>query len=369
LSWHRYLFVLLGTAVLVVSAGATVNFVVDLQALYGGHNDTSYYDKYARELLNSRFGLVGARYERSIKLRLAQLSDADCYVTGSSREMQIDLDTMPSLASNCRKITNLAVSRGAFEDFVAAAGRVAENPRARRLFIGVQSWGFRERADNWWTEEKEAYLDARRIFGFDNHTRGATRDWEKFQNLISGEYLQRNLEEVWDKGFKVGSFPSIVQVDQDDQPSNSVDQIFRPSGRLQYSRTAISKIPAPVATVGDGSYKLSPGVPTFDPLVAAQYRKIAEKLTARGIAIEYLLMPFHPKVWECSKPFVCSSLISIEANVRTLARDQRTKVIGSFDPGRLGLDWRAFMDDMHLDAKAHHKVPIYLADETSRVTD
>ena len=359
--WRRYLLICLGAALAVVCAGAVVNYVVDVRQIYVGSGGASYYDRYAQQLVQSKYGLVGNSFPRPIKLRLAELSDADCYVTGSSREMQIDIETMPALGKVCRKVTNLAVSRGAFEDLVAAAGKVAANPHARRLFIGVQSWGFRRAADDGWSEEPDAYLRARAMFHLKAEPNAHAGASAKLQNLINGEYLLRNLEAVWDSGIGHSPFPPIVAIGPDGQAPGDKDEIFCPDGRLQYSRSAVAKIPMPVAAVGEGSYKLSPTVPAFDPAVAAEYRSIAEMLKERGIVTEYILMPFHPKIWECAKPFVCATLTTVERDLRSLAQQQGAKVLGSFDPRKLGLDWRSFMDDMHLAQQEQYKVPVELA--------
>ena len=362
MNWKRYLLTLSGITLVLLTIGVTINLTVDIQGIYSNAGGSAYYDRYVHNLMSSRFGLVMAHYDRSIKLRLAELSDADCYVTGSSREMPIDLSTLPILAAKCAKILNLAVPQGGYEDLIAAAGKVAANPHARHLFIGIQAWSFRTQASDWWTQESEAYANARRLFGMGDGATVAPRQAEtKLRNLVNGAYLLSNLKTLWRIVSTKGSaFPPIVAIAKDGEAPNDSDEILLPNGRVIYSRQALVKSPPSPTPPGDGSDFLSPTVSAFAPLVAAQYEHIVDQLKQRDITVHYIVLPYHPKILECAKQWVCDVLTAVETGVRTMARRQGNEVIGSFDPRQLGMDWRDFMDNKHLVPAALPKAAVVL---------
>lgn len=355
MSWRAYFLTLLSACGITLAAGALVNFLVEVRGVYRNIKFEFSYDDYARRLLESSYGLVVVVPERSVKLRMAELANSDCLVMGSSHEMQIDLETMPLLREKCRQVVNLAVSGGTFEDFIAAAGRIANNPHARHLFIGIAPWFFRAQADERWVEEEENYFEARRLFGL-----GATRmpmaaRFAKLSNLLNGSYFHRNLDALWRRGGgAISASPSITPVGFDGREAHEDEPIYRPTGRLIYSRSALAKGPLPPAQVGDGGYKISR--PIFSPGLLEEFEQVVSHLKGRGMAVDFLLMPYHPKVLSCGIAAVCETLAAVEAKIRECARRQGSTVIGSYDPRLFDLGDEDFFDDMHMAASALWKI-------------
>jgi hypothetical protein len=284
--------------------------------------------------------------ERSVKIHLAQQADADCYVIGSSQEMQIDIGTMPFLAEKCQEVINLAVSGATFEDFVTAAGRVANNAHARHVFVGLHPWSFRAEADKRWTEEEQAYVEAREFFGLPKVKISGIGDVARFRNLINGAYLIRNLEELWRNVLK-GAGPLSVKSSTE---ATDTEDIYMRTGRLVYSRSYLSDKPMPLNNIGTGEYKI--GAPIFNAAAITEFERILEILNNRGIMVDFFLMPYHPKVLACGKPLVCEALKTIEALVRETARRHGIAVIGGYDPRPFGFQPEDFLDEMHLSAAA-----------------
>jgi hypothetical protein len=285
-------------------------------------------------------------FERGIKLRIAQRSDADCYVIGSSQVTQIDRETMPLLAANCSRVANLATSGSTFEDLVAAAARVAANPHARKIFIGVEPWAFRLMADRRWMQEKEAYLEGRRLFNLPKVTLPSLDTFHTTQ-LLNAVYLRRNIEVLWRRGLHALRYPEIKSVGPHGERSQDDEAIYLPNGRLVYSRLFLATNGnLPIESVGDGSYKIAD--PEIDSAVTTEWGLLIKELNTRGISVEFILSPYHPKVFECRNVAVCRALETVEPMIRTLASQNGVAVIGSYRPEPFEFGPADYFDDLHL---------------------
>lgn len=356
MSWPRYLFVFFLAALAVLLPGGIINYFVDVQSIYHRDAVDAYANQYVHQLLTSRFGMVWkGGNERAIKLRLAELSDADCYVIGSSREMQIDSETMPTLLRDCRKVTNLAVPKGSFEDFVAAAGKLAKNAHARHLYVGIQAWGLLRNANSNWTEQNAALFAAQKDLGFaQDEGVDQTSLLSKIDNLFNAEYLLSNLAALRHHDMASASVPAIVELDDGWENLNKENNILFPDGRLRYSQQRIAQLLA--SAIGDGSDNIPVARNPVDARVVTQYGAVAKALSQQGIQVHYLLMPYHPTVLDCASARVCKTLSAVDAAIRLQAAELGVEVVGSFDPRPLGLKAQDFQDSLHLQPEALDKV-------------
>lgn len=327
------------------AVGISLNYIVDVEGLYRRAERSIFFDYYARNLVKSHRGLVTAAPDRSVKLRLASVSESDCYVIGSSHEAQIDIETMPALAGKCRRVTNLAVSGASFEDILALSRSVATNPSARRIFIGLGPWSFRADADERWKQERDAYMDARRYFGLPISGDATFGSLAELENLLNGAYLWRNLEEIWRRKAIGRTDPTVVVVDENHTVADN-EAIYLPTGRLIYSRNFLNRVPLPEGRIGDGSYKIA--APIIDAGTIAEFERLIGLLKARNLTVDFILMPYHPKVMKCQNHVVCAALRDVENKVKELSNRNGLKIVGSFDPRPFGLAAGDFYDDMHV---------------------
>lgn len=343
--WKRFLFCLLGAFAATMGFAAAVNYAVDVQGVYHQEKLKAFYEDYARRLIASPHGLVALPTERSVKVDLARLSDADCFVTGSSHAMQVDNATMPRLASTCRKTVNLAVSGGSYEDFVIMAWAAARNPHARRLIVEVGPWALRFDADPRWMGEKDSYRAARAFFGLPPRA-GNDDGGAKLRNLFNAEYLRRNLAHARSQGRNFAAPPPIVEASASGAELPDGDARFLPDGVYLYPRRWMAAVPPPIGRIGLGTYKMTK--PFQDAAAVAEFERVVEALLARGLAVEFLLTPYHPKVLECSRAYVCEALAEVEAMVRGIAARHGLAVVGGYDPRPMGLTHQDFFDDTHV---------------------
>jgi hypothetical protein len=350
--WKRFLFCLLGAFAATMGFAAAVNYAVDAQGIYHQEKLKAFYEDYARRLIASPYGLVDLPTDRPVKIDLARFADADCFVTGSSHSMQVDNATMPRLAGVCRKTVNLAVSGGTFEDFVIMAAAAAGNPGAKRLIVEVSPWALRFNADPRWTMSKDAYRAARTFLGLPPRVDGD--DDARLRNLFNAESLRRNLEHAWRQGRNFAAPPPIVEANVDGSDLSDGDARFLPDGAYLYPRSRMAAMPPPIGRIGLGTYKMTR--PFQDAATAAEFERAIESLTARGLIVEILLMPYHPKVLECARAYVCEALGEAEATVRGIAARHGLAVVGGYDPRPMGLTHQDFFDDTHISTVAIAKV-------------
>ena len=351
--WKRFLLIFIAVFAAIMAFSAAVNYAVDTQGVYHQEKLRAFYDAYARRLIASPHGLAALPMERPVKVDLARLSDADCFVIGSSHAMQVDNATMPRLAAACRKTVNLAVSGGGYEDFVIMAWAAVLNPHAWRLIVEVSPWALRFDADPRWMGEKDSYRFTRAFFGLPPRARDDDGG-AKLRNLFNAEYLRRNLEYAWRQGRNFAAPPPIVEASATGAELPDGDARFLPDGVYLYPRRWMAAVPPPIGRVGVGTYKMTK--PFRDAATVAEVERVVAALTARGLVVEFLLTPYHPKVLECSRAYVCEAFVEVAATVRDIARRQGLALVGGYDPRPMGLTHDNFFDDMHIATSSLAKV-------------
>jgi len=341
--WSRYLITLATTALLCLFAVATINVTVDPAGIYG--NDTTdkqrkAVERYVRALMASPYGLERAFNERRVKRALALHSVGDCFVTGSSQQMQVGADSLSVLADRCDNVINLAVSGGTFEDMVTSVGFLMARDHTGTLVIGIGPWMLRANADRRWTTLADDYVAASHALGLSVSADNGTSD--RLANLINFAYLERSLETLRSRE---ESGPTHWRRLEDPTGASLPDDIafLRPNGVHIYSRRYLSDKPLPPAKLGSGTYKISR--PFIEPEMVKALRQVVQALRADGWSVLFLLSPYNPIVFECHESDVCAALETVERTVRELAD---VPIIGSYRPQPFGLTADDFYDDIHL---------------------
>ncbi len=329
--------------VLVLACIVGMNCTVDVSGTFHATRRAEFALKYVRVLLSSRDGLVFSPYERAVKLALLRATQSDCYVTGSSHEMQLRLENFsPARTAGCRQLVNIAISGASFEDLVTQIGEMLEQPGLRAVFVGIGPWMLRRGADQRWTEERAVLLGDCVQLGIHASQFSITpKDRLKLvYSAINWEYLGRNLHAL------VREKAPFVPADE----RTADDAVMLPDGALRYSAQFLADKPPPPQLVGDGSYKIAK--PYADPTVLHDLFAAGSMLERRGVQVTFLFMPYHPKVMGCSNAAVCEAMRAVEHAMSRLGAQIGAQLIGSYDPAASGLEWRDFFDDMHVSTQA-----------------
>lgn len=307
----------------------------------------AYVRSYAARLPHAEYGLKYPPYERAIKIAIAEASQAPCYVTGSSRHMQVGRDVIPGLAESCGSVTNLAVSGGTFEDLLIFMAILVENPAARRVYVGVDPWSlFRHRGAGW-VDFADRYYAARQKFGIDPLTTFSQTD-HVFRNIghaISLDYLVKSVKAYLSGGGNVADL-HLVEYASQDQQFNSGSNALLPDGTLLYPGVYLAKTPPPDHLIGPGTFNLT--AKPVDQAVIAEIDELIRETRKRNIEFSFVLVPYHPKVFQCERQWVCQAILEAEIQIRIIAAKHGIEVIGSYDPGKMMVSREDYLDDIHV---------------------
>lgn len=347
MSARRFIIASLGLTASALATIAFFNYSVDISGVY--HTEDAAEKGRAistvNKLLRSPHGVVQPhRDDRVLKWELARQSEAECFVTGSSRAMLFGREKLAFLGGECNSVANLAVSGAGFEDFVTAAGLIANKPSLKAVYVGIDPWAIRFGSDARYTQFESAYRDGRRLLGLTTKEQHA--HWNKLANLVNGQYLRRNLE-VLREGYAA---ESIKEVHPGWTNVTDIENVLQPDGSLIYSRHYAAAPPPPDGQVGNGSTKIQP--PYVDAHVAAEFQQVLDVLHSRGAQVVLLLAPYHPKVMRCDSQKACAALKAVEEWAHALAERNGYQLIGSFDARQYGIGAELFHDELHMDVKA-----------------
>ena len=344
---------------LLLCSVALINYSIDPAGIYHAENQLAEpVSVYSNAILHSNNGLILSNTlfkERQIKQALArQANDINCAVIGSSHIMQVSLiEEHKSLNNICESLLNLGVSGGTLEDYLALSNEllIRDNP-PQIIIFGVDPWSLDFQRDVRWQEYKEshdemiAYLDNSRIRIYLNsiHSR-----WQLLTNLINVEYFLLSVE-TWKSSDQV-SDPTF-EFDIEPAPLFNIDAGYKdavilPDGSLVYSAEYIVNHTPPTVRIGGDGYKIELDAQQFSEEAIAVFFDLVQTLNDNGIQVYLLMTPYHHNVWVDEESITTKALIEVESKVIELGANLDVKVLGSFDPIKVGCSLDEFYDDMH----------------------
>lgn len=335
----RYLLLFVTVTVGCLAATAFLNYTIDVRGIYAAKTDAfrGYIRSYVARLVASPHGLTFIPFERAIKAELARVANGDCYVTGSSQTMGIDIDSFPvSQQFKCSTIVNLAVSGGSYEDFLISAGILANRQNAATLFVGVAPWMLRSFAEVGWIVEADQFNRSRRALGLAPAEQHGGSFEQKAANLFSGSYLRRNIAFLIEqRGF---SPPTVKEAS-----AEITETIYRPSGSTRAPpRTTLT---SPTGST-DFSYKIA--VPFVDPRLTLELQRVIVALNRLHMRVVLLIVPYHEAAFKCRSSMVCDALRAVEAGLWRIAEANDLSIVGGYDPRPFQLVDDDFIDVLHL---------------------
>lgn len=79
---------------------------------------------------------------------------------------------------------------------------------------------------------------------------------------------------------------------------------------------------------------------------------LIQKIKENGIEIEFLLLPYHPIVYDhFLRTQKYHNVVEVEKLIKKFAHENQILTFGSYDPDSCGLTNMYFYDDMHLKLK------------------
>jgi hypothetical protein len=182
--------------------------------------------------------------------------------------------------------------------------------------------------------------------------------FHQYDTLLSPSYFQyclRLLVRAW--------FPQRGDAKFDKQFPGENQNVLYPDGSLQWCEVFLDQTPEEI--------RRSVGKPPTEMIAADSARPDAERcrlleefvtgLLDSGVAVEFFLPPPNPWLFEAAhkdleragKP---NPSLEAEAYVRGLAEKHGLRVRGSFDPRRIGVTEKDYIDLVHLRRKAIERI-------------
>lgn len=263
-------------------------------------------------------------------------------VIGSSRAMLLssrDLGT---------QLLNQAVSGGVLEDFLALSELDRRFASVKRVIVVVDPWLFnaanRERR---WQSLAEWNARARTRLGLSKHWwAGAwSAQLERDLQLVSPAYFQESL----DRALRSHAEGFQVEATQDWQ---GPDPIRHFDGSLAYPVSAGAE-PDEVTRLAVASAERPPiyGLEHYeqiDETLWNAFQRWLDDQQAQGRTVVLVLAPYHPETYRrLSQAPRYRILTLVEERVRQLAGQRALRLVGSYDPERLGLSGASFYDGYH----------------------
>lgn len=335
-----FFFVLL--FVLSVSA---INFFIDPEKIY--------FKKYLMErnlnhfvtsLVDSKHGVIYSKAERVFKFELANISEAECFVLGSSRSMQVSLRHDNWLTKRCASLANLSVSSASLEDILIFLS-VIEDKTDKSIFISIDPWGMEFNTHSAWMVHQNAYVDYMEDMGF-KVTKEESFTVMKIFNLFNYEYLLRSYRLVVQKGFS--AFPDLGYKPVDYAPRFDTDIGYKeavtlPDGSHVYSKSFISG--SQDRDIDDGGYKSGNIVVNDKALVVLD--KAIDRTESNSNDVMIILSPYHPYVFKEGNEEIYKKILSVEEKVKAFAAENGIEIIGGYNPSQSHCSHDEFFDSIH----------------------
>jgi hypothetical protein len=359
-----YALALLAAFLAVIAAVAYVNFRIDSNGIF--HVNRLAYGDLAEQIFNAKYGItVKGGDIRFIKLAMIEKSTAGCYVNGSSRQMELNIENWPAAKEyGCKDLLNVGVYYSAYEDKVIQMAALLDNPHFETLFLAMDPWIFRKKKTRRFEVMASVHLAAREKLGLPDdkeYTPAQEASAKSYAEVINFSYFVHNLRLLLSGESAATQLVGIPL--KEELPEGRVAQkILRSDGSRKRNIGSYEK------QVARGRYFDGANVkpPHVSEEVVEEFRTILKRVQSAGKKIAFVLNPYSPEVWECrgdprSKVYLnnartCEGLRQSEAAIRKLAAEFRIDVFGSFNPTVAGVVSDDFLDGYHMREEALRKI-------------
>jgi peptidoglycan/LPS O-acetylase OafA/YrhL len=295
----------------------------------------NYESDLAQQLVDAEYVYFANMDERKLAVhRLAfPLSPVSTLVMGSSRAMQIGSSMLGDTS------LNISVSAATIEDDVALIGEAVAKLRPQRVLIGLDPWLLNKK------NKIEAYTSIGYLY---EHWSEAIGNNITLGGVSRSYFDQTDISTIYEKGLASRLFESVNLLGSAAAPDGSRKSVDKKSydGVHIYNEKYASTPPAIFFRQFDGL--LNYGMQDFewDDEAEKDLRDLTSWLVSNGVVVELFLTPYHPVFFQrmvAEKPIY----MQIEGRFIDLANDLGLRLLGSYDPNKVGCLEREFFDGMH----------------------
>tara|TARA_B100000508_G_scaffold139849_1_gene139095 strand:- start:2955 stop:4022 length:1068 start_codon:yes stop_codon:yes gene_type:complete len=301
------------------------------------------YEKRMAEIIISK---SNAKYKSNYSERLLQKElilkesmNYDVIFIGSSRGMLLTSDMFPNST-----FFNRGVSGASIEDLIAIYQLCKSNNKLpKKIIIGIDPWVFNDNNDK--TRWKTAFRNEVNLFANLPSTPYLNIVVEKIRELFSFSYFQNSFKPF---------IKMLVGKREYPQPTQTIDNsstLKLADGSIWYGtdtyRLSTKKIDEKVQSwlAGGAIY----GLENFNTISNKNwefFKLLINEMANNDIEISFYMEPYHPLIYEKVKK-THKMVIKTEEKIRNYAKENKIKIIGSFNPSKLGLSGNSFYDGMH----------------------
>ena len=336
-----YLKSIISIFFLLILIVSLTNYTVDPAGIYHGQKNLK---NIVLEIESSKNGLIfrGAWNERIIALSLAKFSaKTSCYVIGSSHVAAIgSARQQTSFTRDCPNLINLSVAGASLEDFIALSGVIIKNKnQPKTIVFGIDPWSLNFDRDRRWITYKDEYESF--LQTITNTKDGYYKEYSLMKNLINFEYFIHSVNEINSIG------KTIINAPEFDQAVGYDEAVQLRDGSFVYSKETIQKRRNKIVT-GLHHYKIVDGV-WYSESAVKTFKNLLQYLQLNYDVI-LVLAPYHPAIWKYDDQPIDTAMRIIEDKVHEIAESLSIKVVGSYNPKKVGCMEEDFIDDMHSSA-------------------
>jgi hypothetical protein len=268
----------------------------------------------------------------------------DVVVVGSSRAMAIRAGDFSGTT-----FYNFSVSAAVMDDLIALSGELAAKDRLpKRVILGIDPWLFSRAArHDGWKAMRAAHDE---LLGTQPGMPRPASDRlaviaglpPRYSELVSPAYLQASLRSAKAEGGRTR--PRAPAPDESGGVISPDGSHIYPLTNRSRGLEQIRQAAVRYTTEQDAYLE---GFTELDGELADRLRALLRFLRSRGVAVDLLLVPFHPRTYDLLARSPTRIDLAAEPFTRRLADQAGVPVIGSFDPRRSGCDETEFLDGVH----------------------
>lgn len=327
-----------------ISLVAATNFFVDPESIYNKRSSLSRnVESYVEALSRSPYGMVYESGERAIKRRLANISNAECFVVGSSRSMQISLRENSWISEQCDSLANLGVSGAGIEDIISYLWLLKERS-GKTIIVSIDPWLFEFGTDIRWTENRDLYASAMGdLYDELAPTPLINSGWTKLRNLINKDYFLSSIRQVREVGFFNSLAPAMENIHEATSETMQEENTILTDGSLSYSHNNIARLSErDIRGLDEKSTHA-----TVDPHAVLTVKNIVSMLQGAGNEFVFVLSPMHPGAFPHLSDNTLQNLIDVTNEARLISEATDSQLIGSFFSQEVGCSSSDFYDAIH----------------------
>jgi hypothetical protein len=338
--FSKYLKLIAGLGSFSLITVATINYTVNPGKIYPPLPISDSYNRLSpkqivKQLVQSDHGLIVTNdtwNERDLKHALAlRPTTSQCAVIGSSRVMQISSSRKErSLSDICPSLINLGVSGASLEDFLALSETILRNEKPPKVIVfGIDLSNFNFNRDSRWISHKQKFFNIKSKLEGEYPEDNSFSTLALIRNLINREYLLRSI-----KLLRSGKTRPFKNAQKFDHQVGLDNPLLLPDGSLIYSDRYDNRA-SEIIGIPLGNVIKIRGSRWVNEKAVELFIRLVNHLQQKKFKIIFVLVPYHPAVWDIAEQFEITEINIVESKVHEIGRLTGVQVIGSYNPSHI----------------------------------